>query len=115
MAEQTDLFGIRPRSPRRSAPDPLPAARDRKTSTEAAHHARRTVSKRRAAVFEALERGPKTDEQICKATGLDGNTVRPRRQELLKAGQIEDSGRKALTQSGREAIVWRVVVGAKIA
>ena len=35
-----------------------------------------------------------TDKEVCRKTGLDGNTVRPRRIELWRAGLIEDTGVK---------------------
>lgn len=62
----------------------------------------------RSQVLDALRDGPKTDEEICLATGLRGSTVRPRRLELLRGRLIEDSGEVRPTRSGREAIVWRV-------
>lgn len=49
-----------------------------------------------------------TDEEIQRAYGMSGNTERPRRRELVKAGLVEDSGARRRTATGREAIVWRV-------
>ena len=47
-----------------------------------------------------------TDEEIQVALRLSGNTVRPRRGELQKAGHVIDSGKTRATQSGRQAVVW---------
>ena len=47
-----------------------------------------------------------TDEEVQNALNLSGNTVRPRRRELEKAGHVVDSGRTRATQSGRQAVVW---------
>lgn len=47
-----------------------------------------------------------TDEEVQIGLGLSGNTVRPRRRELEKAGHVVDSGRTRATQSGRQAVVW---------
>lgn len=51
-----------------------------------------------------------TDEEVCGTTGLSGNTVRPRRIELLRKGLIRDSGRTRATASGRQAVVWVAVI-----
>ena len=53
-----------------------------------------------------------TDEEIQSALNMQGNTERPRRRELAKAGQIVDSGKTRPTASGRSAIVWRTPTGA---
>ena len=47
-----------------------------------------------------------TDSEIGRELALPGDSVRPRRGELLKAGLIVDSGRTRKTASGREAVVW---------
>lgn len=49
-----------------------------------------------------------TDEALGDALGLAGNTLRPRRRELEQAELVKDSGRYALTKSGRKATVWIV-------
>ncbi|MCX4244230.1 hypothetical protein [Paraliomyxa miuraensis] len=84
-----------------------PVARERPTSVVAGRRIRMPAKTYRAQVHDSLRAGPKTDEEICRATGLRGSTVRPRRLELLREGLIEDSGTVRPTQSGREAIVWR--------
>lgn len=47
-----------------------------------------------------------TDEQIQMSALMPANTERPRRRELELAGLIRDSGMKAKTVSGRNAVVW---------
>lgn len=47
-----------------------------------------------------------TDCEIQAALGLSGDTQRPRRWELHKAGLIKDSGKTRPTKFGREATVW---------
>jgi predicted transcriptional regulator len=54
----------------------------------------------------AASMGGMTDDEIQRALKLDGNTERPRRCELVKAGLLTDSGRARLTRSGRRATVW---------
>lgn len=51
-----------------------------------------------------------TDEEIAEITCLAMNTVRPRRGELVTGGWVEDSGVHRPTESGNEAIVWRVTI-----
>lgn len=85
-----------------------PAARERTTSVRAARRIQVKATTFRGQVHDALRAGPKTDEEICEATGLRGSTVRPRRLELLRDALIEDSGHVRPTRSGREAIVWRI-------
>ena len=79
------------------------------TSREAAHSVKPRVSKLRADVLVVLiARGEigATAQEIEKATGLPGNTVRPRLVELRENGCVRDSGRKRKTDSGRLAVVW---------
>lgn len=46
------------------------------------------------------------DFEMQSALLMSGDTQRPRRIELLKAGLIEDSGFRRRTGTGREAVVW---------
>ena len=48
------------------------------------------------------------DNAIEVATGLSHQTVSARLRGLVLREQIEDSGQKARTRSGRRAVVWRV-------
>lgn len=49
-----------------------------------------------------------TDEQIATLSGLDENTVRPRRVELAEEGWIHLSGEFRKTRHGNDAQVWVV-------
>jgi transcription initiation factor IIE alpha subunit len=64
-------------------------------------------SQRRKVYDAILEADGLTDEEIETATGLTGNSVRPRRYELLQDGLIEASGETRKTKQGNAAIVWR--------
>jgi hypothetical protein len=57
------------------------------------------------AIARARDAGA-TDEELYAATGWDENTVRPRRNELMNDGWVEDSGRTRRTPSGKDAVVW---------
>jgi hypothetical protein len=50
-----------------------------------------------------------TDAEIQHALGMNGNTERPRRIELVEGGWLTDSGLRR-TVSGRPAIVWSASV-----
>lgn len=56
-------------------------------------------------IVEAGERGV-TDEEAQWQLGMSANTQRPRRNELMRAGLIKDSGRTRQTRSGARATVW---------
>ena len=47
-----------------------------------------------------------TDMEIANRTGLTGDTVRPRRGELVKDGLVEDSSYKRSSNMGNPAVVW---------
>lgn len=88
----------------------LPFARSRDTSVEAAESMELAAPGLRGRVLEAIRQaGGATDEEVVDATGLAGNTVRPRRGELEAMGLVRDSGLRRATRSGRSAIVWGVV------
>lgn len=58
-----------------------------------------------AAVLVKNRHGMTCDE-IERATGLRHQTASARVNEMAWDGQIEDTGRRAETSSGRKAIVW---------
>lgn len=58
-------------------------------------------------IREAGSRG-RTDCEIQDLLGMQGNTQRPRRLELLDRGLIRNSGETRKTSSGRKAAVWVV-------
>jgi transcription initiation factor IIE alpha subunit len=55
-----------------------------------------------------IERGAygATDQEIETALEISGNTIRPTRMSLLKAGDIVDSGMTRLNHNGNKCIVW---------
>lgn len=81
------------------------------TSKDAAADIREHAHKQRARVLAFIaSRGAQgaTDQEIEHALGMVGNSVRPRRGELLENGCIEDSGETRKTVAGRKATVWRL-------
>lgn len=79
------------------------------TSREAAIEIYPKAGTLRASVYEALAQAGDaglTDEQIGQQIRMGGNTVRPRRVELVEKGLVRDSGRRRETGSGRKAVVW---------
>jgi hypothetical protein len=63
----------------------------------------------RGIVLEWLrENGPATDETMQEELCMGPSTQRPRRVELVRAGFVRDSGRTAVTRSGRQATLWEV-------
>lgn len=81
------------------------------TSIAAAESVRGTAATDRQRILEAIRAASihgMTREQIEVATGLSGNTVRPRCAELLAAGTIEEAGEIRRTTSGRAAKVLTV-------
>jgi hypothetical protein len=69
-----------------------------------------TLRGRVYAVITAADEG-RTDEEGARVARINGNTYRPRRIELQKAGLIRAHGSR-LTKAGRPAAVW-YAVGAK--
>jgi len=48
-----------------------------------------------------------TDNEIARKLGyFDPNKIRPRRNELMKAGLVEEVGRRADRHSGKTSIIW---------
>jgi hypothetical protein len=47
-----------------------------------------------------------TDDEIAERLRMSPNTARPRRNELMKGGWIEDSTKRRASSAGGEAIVW---------
>lgn len=52
-----------------------------------------------------------TDLEIQKSLNLPGDTQRPRRVALVRAGLLVDSGNTRTTPTGRDAVVWIVPEG----
>lgn len=57
---------------------------------------------------EVAASGPagRTGDEVANPLGLDKYAVRPRLAELRQRGDIVDSGRRRINESGRKAIVW---------
>lgn len=90
---------------------PLPAHNPRPTARAAAERiAPQTVTLRQLVLDYLRGRGCQgaTDWEMQAALGMDGNTQRPRRQELQTRGLVRDSHQRRATDSGRMAIVWEV-------
>lgn len=47
-----------------------------------------------------------TDHEVQNALGMTGDSERPRRWSLQRAGLIRDSGQRRQSPAGRAAIVW---------
>jgi hypothetical protein len=78
------------------------------TSFAAHRQIRRCAPAQRAKILGALRASPAplTDEQIQEATGLNPSSERPRRIELVEAGEIVPAPVLSLTRSGRKAQAW---------
>ncbi len=80
------------------------------TSIEAAgSYSAATAQRTRSAVLTQITRRPSTDEEIATALSMEGNSVRPRRIELVERGLVRDSGDRRLTKAKRNAIVWELI------
>jgi hypothetical protein len=102
MSEQRSLFDPAPGIVGHTHPDPSRAAAERVTPRTGTQRARVLDYVRWAS--ETWRDNPgATDAEVQRALGMDGNTERPRRIELVNAGHLEDSGRR---RDG--AIVWVV-------
>jgi len=79
------------------------------TSHAAAGEIRSDAGRLRQAVWAFIRaRGDHgaTDSEIQTDLQLAGDTQRPRRWELQRAGLIVDSGQRRRTPTGRKAVVW---------
>ena len=89
-------------------PLPLPAFQAHSTtSRDAAVSVREDVPTRRERVFKAISQSSVglTDLEIGAVLNMSGDSVRPRRVELVGDGRIVSAGTR-LTPSGRKAVVW---------
>lgn len=80
------------------------------TSLEAAERITVHLDRLEVKVYDYLRRQGSvgaTDQEIEKALGIGGNTVRPRRRALFMKGLVVESGKFRVTSSGRRAIVWQ--------
>jgi DNA-binding MarR family transcriptional regulator len=86
-----------------------PFAHESKTSRDAALDAYPRQDSQRwrilMAVAAKLDGGGYTREELERITNLSGNTIRPRVQELIQGGFIEETDRTRPTRNGSEATV----------
>lgn len=66
------------------------------------------LSRLEARVLAVVTKCPRTCDAIETLTGLSHQTVSARLRGLVLRNQIENSGEKARTRSGRWAVVWRI-------
>lgn len=92
-------------------------ARARASDPDTSHAAAASVdnmSKTRLAILDVLRTwGPTDDEMIRKLvlTRIGRGTpsgIRTRRSELVALGLVRDSGKRAETVTGRQAVLWEV-------
>lgn len=83
-----------------------PFARDSETSRQAALDAYPRQDGQRWKVLHGMPlRGGATRDELEQRTGLSGNTVRPRVQELIDGDFLEETIRTRPTRAGSEAVV----------
>src|SRR5487761_2209464 len=90
---------------------PLPAFQQHSdTSHDAAVSVRESAPTMRERVYRAIASSMTglTDQEIGDVLSMKGDTVRPRRVELVGKGRVMSAGTRA-TRSGRRAVVWTAV------
>ena len=110
---QTDLFDrftepkVQSRSVRKppSSGSPTSAAAADSMSSEAGRLRARVL----AFLIDCGDAGA-TDAEIEQHFGRPGNTMRPRRWELVNAGLVYDTDETRLTPGRRKATVWRAYI-----
>jgi monoamine oxidase len=77
------------------------------TSQEAARRALGRSGSQRNAIYEEIRmQGGMTCDEVCDYLQMLVQSVTPAINTLARDGWLEDSGKRRLTRSGREAIVW---------
>ena len=80
------------------------------TSREAAERIEPTAGTLRRKVLDYMRVVRETtDERMQDELRMNASTQRPRSVELVASGHLRDSGRTALTKSGRRAVLWQIV------
>ncbi len=78
------------------------------TSRDAALKAAPNANTSRQRVKAAIAKhGPISDMDIARLTGLGDSTVRPRRVELERDGEIAKAG-EGVTPNGRRCALWKI-------
>jgi hypothetical protein len=85
-----------------------PSQKHSPTSIAAAASIKMRIGPMHRKILAWLEQNPSgaSDERMARVLGIGQNTFRPRRRELQLLGRIKDSGRKELTDSGSDAVIW---------
>lgn len=97
MADSTSLPGFEPVPPHRH---------DSATSRRAAEVVAERVPGLRVLVFNAFdELGPATDHEVAEFLGIHSDSIRPRRRELVQAGEVVSAG-IGTSPSGHKATLW---------
>lgn len=94
-----DLYGGEP-----------PSQKHSDTSRKAANRIRHRIGPLHVEIIGFLTTNPRgaTDEEMQTGIPMPANTQRPRRVELTQMNRVVDSGRRKLTKSRREAVIWVV-------
>ncbi len=85
-----------------------PAQAHSETSLEAAAKITPITPNLRDRVERHLRIWPSTDEEGATTLGIELNTYRPRRVELVALSKVHDSGRTRKTRSGSDATIWEI-------
>jgi len=93
---------------------PRARATDPQTSHDASDSVRH-VTETQAFILRVLRKRPRTDSQLIEAYRnykqaplASDSGIRSRRAELVRSGQVADTGIKLMLPSGRNSIVWGV-------
>lgn len=105
--------------PRHGANETLQQAHARRTDPDTSRAAAASVadlSAQQRLVLQVLrEIGPSTDERLADywqrrdVSSISPSGLRTRRAELTSAGLVVDTGQRAITDAGRDSIVWVAV------
>ena len=103
--KQPDLFGYSGYALYDGKP---PSQRHSDTSRAAAERIKGRIGPLHREIIAFLTNSVRgaTDEEMQADIPMPANTQRPRRVELTQQGIVTDSGRRKLTESKREAVVW---------
>lgn len=66
------------------------------------------ISRQEASILALLKTRPRTCDALEEVTGQLHQTMSARLRGMVLKGQIEDSGKKALTRSNRWAVIWQI-------
>ena len=108
MSQHPSLFDPMPIDTH-TPPSRLVRTTDPHTSHEAALNASRRGPSQRRRVWEALNKlGDATDYELSVETGILRSSAAKRRQELVDLGHVVATPFRRKTDTGSNAVVWRV-------